>query len=153
MSQSVTAKLSNYRQSPRKVRLVARLLQGKRVDDALTEVKLLGKRAAPTIEKLLRSAVANAKSQGMDISSLVVKELRVDKGIVMRRFMPRAMGRAFPINKRSSHILVMLTQKGAEKQALPAKAKAVKAAPARELKEEQTREPAAKKRAAKKSTK
>lgn len=157
----VTAKLTNYHQSPRKVRLVATLLQGKAVEDALVEVKMLEKRSAPIIEKLIRSAVANAKSQGLDVAALVVKELRVDKGLVMRRFMPRAMGRAFPINKRSSHILVTLAEKEGAKTA-PAKGKKTKAeAPEAEVKEaKKPRATAtksgsleAKKRTAKKSTK
>lgn len=148
---SVTAKLTNYRQSPRKVRLVATLLRGKRVEDAILEAKLLEKRSAPVIEKLLRSAVANAKSQGLDVSALIIKELRVDKGLVTRRFMPRAMGRAFPINKRSSHILVTLTEKASDKNALPAKSKAKPAVSA--PKEEKAKASAPKKRTAKKSTK
>jgi len=118
-----TAKLSNYRQSPRKVRLVANLLKGKKVDEALVEVGLLGKRAATPIEKLIKSAVANAKALDMAVAELYVKELRVDKGVVTKRFMPRAMGRAFPIMKRSSTISVMLEVKGGrEKNAKTAKA-------------------------------
>ncbi len=108
---AVTATLSNYRQTPRKVRLVATLLKGKPVSDALLEVKLLDKRAAAPIEKLIRSAVANAKAQGLSVDDLFVTELRVDKGVVMKRIMPRAMGRAFPILKRSSHITVVLGEK------------------------------------------
>jgi large subunit ribosomal protein L22 len=149
---SVTAKLTNYRQSPRKVRLVANLLKGKAVEDALVEVKMLEKRSAPVIEKLIRSAVANAKSQGLDIAALVVKELRVDKGLVMRRYMPRAMGRAFPINKRSSHILVTLAEKEDAKKALPQKKDAKAETPDVPAKEEENKQ-AMKKRTAKKSTK
>ncbi len=123
----VTATLSNYRQAPRKVRLVATLIQGKSVTHALAELKVLGKRAAPIMEKLVRSAVANAKAQGMNETDLVVKSMRVDKGTVMKRFMPRAMGRAFPINKRSSHIRVELDVKGV-KDASTAKKSTKKAA-------------------------
>lgn len=112
---SVTAKLSNYRQSPRKVRLVANLVKGKKVEDALVHVNTLDKRAAPAIAKLIKSAVANAKALGMDTAELRVTELRVDKGVVLKRSMPRAMGRAFPIHKHSSHISVVLDVKGSKK--------------------------------------
>lgn len=150
------AKLSNYRQSPRKVRLVATLLQGKSVDEALLEARMLEKRAAPAIEKLIRSAVANAKSQGLDASSLFVKELRVDKGLVMRRFMPRAMGRAFPINKRSSHIVVVLEEKASkigQKVAGSGKENDVKTKKSLPLASAGEQQSVAKKRTAKKSTK
>lgn len=107
----VTAKLSNYRQSPRKVRLVATLVAGMPVTDALAELSVRGKRAAPYITKLIKSAVANAKEAGLNERVLIVKELRVDKGAVMKRWMPRAQGRAARINKRSSHIVVTLAEK------------------------------------------
>lgn len=118
-----TARLSSYRQSPRKVRLVADLIKGKSADEALLLLSGAGKRAAPWIEKLVRSALANAKAKGADTNSLVVKEVRVDKGPVMKRWMPRAMGRAARINKRSSHIMLTLTEKEAKtkKSAAPEK--------------------------------
>lgn len=107
-----TAKLSNYRQSPRKARLIARLVAGKKIDLALAELTHLEKRSAPVFAKLLKSAEANAKALGMDAKDLVVKEFRVDKGLVMKRFRPRAFGRASGIKKRSCHILIVL--EGAE---------------------------------------
>lgn len=103
--------LKNYRQSPRKVRLVADLVKGKRVNEALSELDFLAKRASLPLKKLLLSAMANAKSQGMDQDSLFIKDLRVDKGLVMKRIMPRAMGSAARINKRSSHVSVVLEEK------------------------------------------
>ena len=103
-----TAKLSSYRQAPRKVRLVANLVKGKSVDRALVELDHRAKRAAPVFVKLIKSAVANAKAAGLDIKSLTVKEIRVDKGPVMKRSRPRAQGRAFPIHKHTSHIMVTL---------------------------------------------
>ena len=109
------ATLKNYRQSPRKVRLVASLLQGKSVPVALSELKFLAKRAAAPIEKLIRSGVANAKARGFSEEKLVVKSLRVDKGIVMKRMMPRARGSAARINKRSSTITLDLAEKAATK--------------------------------------
>lgn len=100
--------LKNYRQSPRKVRLLANLVRGKRVSDAMFQLQVAGKRAADPIKKLISSAVANAKSQGMNPEQLIVKSITVDKGIVMKRWMPKAFGRATGINKRTSHVLVTL---------------------------------------------
>ncbi|MBX4198442.1 50S ribosomal protein L22 [Candidatus Parcubacteria bacterium] len=104
----VTAKISNHRQSPRKVRLVADLVRGKRVDQALSDLSFLAKRSSDSIRKLIQSAVANAEQMSLDPKNLVIKELRVDKGTTLHRWMPRARGRAFPIKKRSSHIFIAL---------------------------------------------
>jgi len=103
--------LKNYRQSPRKVRLVANLVKGKNVSGAIAELDFLAKRAGAPIKKLLLSAVANAKNQGIEADNLFIKELRVDKGIVMKRIMPAAMGTAHRINKRTSHVEVVLAEK------------------------------------------
>lgn len=103
--------LKNYRQSPRKVRLVAGLVRGKNVDRALVELDFLAKRAGTPIKKLLQGAIANAKQQGIEKENLFIKELRVDKGIVMKRMMPAAMGSAHPINKRTSHVTLVLAEK------------------------------------------
>ncbi len=105
----ITAKLSQYRQAPRKVRLVATLLKGMTVETALLELTHRTKRVAPVFHKLVLSAVANAKAQGIDEKSLTVKGIRVDKGPVLKRSRPRAQGRAFPIHKHTSHIVVTLT--------------------------------------------
>jgi large subunit ribosomal protein L22 len=102
--------LKNYRQSPRKVRLVADLVRGKEVDKALAMLTFVNKRAALPVEKLIRSAVANAKNTG-ETRPLIVKSIAVDKGTVMKRFMPRARGAAARINKRSSHITIELGTK------------------------------------------
>ncbi len=104
-----TAKLSDYRQAPRKVRLVADLVRGKSVENALLELNFRAKRAAPVFAKLIQSAVANAKAQGIDVATLIVKEIRVDKGAILKRNRPRAQGRAFPIHKHTSHIMLTLT--------------------------------------------
>jgi large subunit ribosomal protein L22 len=103
--------LKNYRQSPRKVRLVATLLKGKKVAEAVAELDFLAKRAGEPIKKLLLSAVANAKQMGIEAENLYIKELRVDKGIVMKRMMPAAMGTGHRINKRTSHINILLAEK------------------------------------------
>jgi len=103
--------LKNYRQSPRKVRLVAGLIKGKSVAQAVAELDFLAKRAGLPIKKLLLSAVANAKQMGIESENLFIKELRVDKGIVMKRMMPAAMGTGHRINKRTSHINILLAEK------------------------------------------
>lgn len=114
--------LKNYRQSPRKVRLVANLVKGKTVDRALAELEFLPKRAGEPIAKLISSATSNALAgTSLTREMLKVKDVRVDKGIVMKRRMPRAFGRAYPINKRTSHLLVVLEDVNAPKAAKAAK--------------------------------
>jgi large subunit ribosomal protein L22 len=103
--------LKNYRQSPRKVRLIADLVRGKRASDALTTLQFVDKRAAGPFAKVIRSAVANAKDQGKDTERLTISKVSVDKAPTMKRFMPRARGSASRINKRNSHITVELTEK------------------------------------------
>lgn len=103
------ASLKNYRQSPRKVRLVADLVKGKSVPDALTTLSLLPKRAAGPVKKLIESAVANAAQKGIEKDNLTVENITVDEGIVLKRFRPRAFGRATMLRKRTSHIDVTLS--------------------------------------------
>lgn len=105
------AVLSNYRQSPRKVRLVADLVRGKTVPQALAALSFLDKRASLPMKKVLESAVANAKAQGKNPEELIIAKVMVDKGTVGKRFMPRARGSASPIYRRSSHIKVELGTK------------------------------------------
>ncbi len=109
------ASLKNYRQSPRKVRLVADALKGQHIADALTYLSFLPKRAALPLKKLLDSAIANAKQGGADSANLIVADVRVDKGIVLKRMMPRARGSASRINKRTSHVHLALREKVAKK--------------------------------------
>lgn len=113
--------LKNYRQSPRKVRLVADLIKGNRVAQAFTQLKALPKRASGPMEQLLASAVANAKNTGISDADLFVENVTVNKGIVMKRSMPRARGSASRINKRTSHIMLTLIEKNTEKKVKPAK--------------------------------
>lgn len=108
--------LKNYRQSPRKVRLVADLLKGKRVVDAFVHLHAMPKRASGPIEELLKSAVANAKQAGVSEDNLYVANVTVNKGIVMKRSMPRARGSASRINKRTSHVALTLIEKTVEKK-------------------------------------
>ena len=104
--------LKNYRQSPRKVRLLADLVRGKKVPEALTILSYVNKRAAEPFAKVLRSASANAKAAGKNPEMLVIKSVAVDKGEVSQRFMPRARGSASPINRRTSHIMIELGERG-----------------------------------------
>lgn len=103
--------LKNYRQSPRKVRLLADLVRGKKVQNALAILKFADKKAAEPFAKVIRSAEANAKNSGVDTSKLIIKTVAVNKGTVIKRFMPRARGSASPIRKRNSHITVELSLK------------------------------------------
>lgn len=103
--------LKNYRQSPRKVRLVAGLIRRKNVSQALAALEFLPKRAGLPVRKLLLSAVANAKNSGIDQENLYIKEITVDKGLTMKRMMPAAMGTGHRINKRTSHIELVLGEK------------------------------------------
>ena len=105
------AVLKNYRQSPRKVRLIADLVRGKKTEEALTILKFVDKRASGPFSKVIASAVANAKSQGKDLDKLFIKRVAVDKGKVLKRFTPRARGSASKINKRNSHISLELGEK------------------------------------------
>ncbi len=120
------AMLKNYRQSPRKVRIVCDLIKGKKVADAMTELAFLPKRASLPITKLIDSAVANAKANnGLEAENLIIENVTVNKGIVLKRFMPRARGSASRINKRSSHVLLTLKE-GVPKGKKGAKTKTVK---------------------------
>ncbi|MFA5095444.1 MAG: 50S ribosomal protein L22 [Candidatus Paceibacterota bacterium] len=119
--------LKNYRQAPRKVRLVAGLIKGKSVEEAIAILDFLAKRAGFPIKKLLLSAVANALQAGKEKENLFIKELRVDKGIVMKRMMPAAMGVGHRINKRTSHVMLVLGEKAAK--VVKEKAKKNKKAP------------------------
>lgn len=121
-----TAFLKNYKQSPRKVRLVADTVRGKKVKDAQTTLSFMPKRAAGPILTLLNSAIANAKSNNESLDTLVVKEISVQKGIVAHRWMPKWRGMAHAIKKRSSHVKIVLGEgKPSKKQEYKA-AQAVK---------------------------
>jgi large subunit ribosomal protein L22 len=105
------AYLKNYRQSPRKVRLLADLVRGKEVKRALSLLSFADKRAAGPFATLLKSAVANAKAAGKDTETLFIKHVAVDKGVTQKRFMPRARGSASTINRRASNIKIELGEK------------------------------------------
>jgi large subunit ribosomal protein L22 len=118
---NITAKLSDYRQSPRKVRLVSELVKGKPVSFAMDQLSILPKRASAPLMKLIASAIANAKNNfGLDVEALFVKEFRVDGGAILYRRMPRARGTSAPIRKRTSHVIVTLGVKEAPVKAVKA---------------------------------
>ena len=108
--------LKNYRQSPRKVRLVGDLIKSKRVADALLILDTLPKRASGPIQMLLSSAIANAKQAGVKEDNLFIENVTVNNGIVMKRSMPRAGGSASRINKRTSHVMLTLIEKESTKK-------------------------------------
>ncbi|HZK37820.1 MAG TPA: 50S ribosomal protein L22 [Clostridia bacterium] len=98
--------------TPRKVQSVADLVRGKKVDEALAILKHTPRAAASVIEKLVKSAAANAENNhGMDTDSLYIYEIYVNQGSTMKRYRPRAFGRAAAIRKRTSHIGVVLREK------------------------------------------
>ncbi len=105
----VTASLNDYRQAPRKVRLVANLVKGKKVGDAMSMLDFLVKEASGPMKKLIASAVANAKTNfNLSSENLFIKNVQVNPGTIMKRSMPRARGSAFPIHKHSSHVTLVL---------------------------------------------
>lgn len=106
------AKLSFARLSPRKTRLVVDMVRGRGIQDALNILRFSPQPSAKLVSKLLKSAVANAEQKGAsDVDRLFVKTIFVDGGPVLKRFTPRAMGRASKIRKPTSHISVVLAVK------------------------------------------
>lgn len=140
----ITASLKNYRQSPRKVRGVANLVRGKSVEQALNTLNFLSKKAADPLYGLLMSAIANAKNNfNIEKDNLIIKELRVDAGYILKRRMPRARGNSYPINKRTSHVNLVLAPKSATGVAdfpvKPPKAESAKVEKAVEAKPKKTK--------------
>jgi large subunit ribosomal protein L22 len=118
----ITAKISNHRISPRKVRLVADMIRGKSVEQAQTILVHADKKAKHPLATLLDSAIANAKNNfSIEKAGLMVKEIRVDQGFVLKRSMPMSKGSAFPIKKRTSHISLVLAPAAEKKTKKAAK--------------------------------
>ena len=125
----VKASLNYLRISPRKIRLIASLISGMKVTDALREMEYLRKRGSEPVLKLLKSAVANAEHNfQLKKDDLVVSEAVVNQGPVLKRMMPRALGRSAQIRKRTSHLSIVLlgggetvqkTKKSAKGEAKP----------------------------------
>lgn len=103
---------NQVRIAPRKVRLVIDLIRGKQVGEAIAILRNTPKAASPVVEKVLKSAIANAEhNYEMEPNNLVITQAFVDEGVTLKRFRPRAMGRASRINKRASHITIVVSEK------------------------------------------
>jgi large subunit ribosomal protein L22 len=108
----VKASLKYARVGAQKARLVVDLVRGKDVNEAVKTLTFLNKKTAGMVKKLIESAVANAENKKvMDVDGLFVKAIWVDQGPVLKRFRPRAQGRAFGVRKKTSHINVVLEEK------------------------------------------
>ncbi len=108
------ASVTSVRISPRKVRMVVDAVRGKSVSQAMGILAFTRKKAAQPVQKLLKSAVANAvENDGVDdVDNLIIDRIAVDEGPTLKRFTPRARGRATPIRKRTSHIRIALRERG-----------------------------------------
>lgn len=106
------ARLRNYPTSPRKMRLLADLVRGMQVNEALNVLKFQAKQGAPIVEKLLISAISNWKSKNEDVrledAELYIKEIKVDSGRMLKRLRPAPQGRAHRIRKRSNHVTLII---------------------------------------------
>jgi large subunit ribosomal protein L22 len=111
------ATLSNFRQAPRKMRMVANLVRGKKVSDALMHLDFVAKKASAPIKTLISSALANAKVLDIPTENLIIKTIKVDGGAILYRRRPAARGSAHPIRKRTSAIFVELGEKEEKKKA------------------------------------
>jgi large subunit ribosomal protein L22 len=109
-----TARLRYLQASPQKVRLVADLIRGKGVQDAVNTLEVTKKHAALPLKKLLKSAIANAehRDEAVDVDLLFVKEIFVDPGPMLKRLRPAPQGRAYQVLKRQSHVTIKLDTRG-----------------------------------------
>lgn len=149
MKAQAIAKLRYLRTAPRKIRLLIDLIRGMKVDEAIAQLENSQKNAATPVLKLLKSAVANAiHNENLDEKTLVVKTACVDKGPMLKRWMPRAMGRASSIHKHTSHITIIL-----EGEAKEGKKKIKKEETVEEVKTETKEKETVKKATAKKTVK
>jgi large subunit ribosomal protein L22 len=105
------ATLRYLRITPRKTRLVANLIRGKNVAEALSILQFTHRSASEPLRKLVQSAIANAESAEANVDRLFIQTIMVDEGPQLRRFMPRAMGRATRINKKTSHVTCVLGER------------------------------------------
>tara|TARA_Y100001970_G_C14162255_1_gene819249 strand:+ start:592 stop:966 length:375 start_codon:yes stop_codon:yes gene_type:complete len=111
-SLSAKAVNKNVRSSPRKISLILNFIKGKKADIAIKDLEFTRKKAANEISKTVKSAIANAENNNqLDIDNLFIKEAYVGKSIVMKRFRPRAKGRASPILKPYSRVTIVLQEK------------------------------------------
>lgn len=108
----VKASIKFARMAPRKIRLVADMVRGKDVNEAIQILTFVNKKSAPILKKLVQSAVANAdQKKTIDLDTLYVKHISVDQGPTLKRYMPRAMGRASEIKKKTSHVNLILEER------------------------------------------
>lgn len=136
----VEATLKNLRVSPRKVRLVINLIKGMDVGNALVQLSLMSKGSGREIGKLLESAIANAENNfGLEKNNLVVADVQVGGGSTLKRWLPRAHGRATPIMKRTSNVYLILDEK-VEGKKVKAKKGGKKEVKAQEIKTEEGKE-------------
>ena len=106
---TITAQLNGLRIAPRKVRALANLIKGKDLETALSQLGQFTRRSSPSLTKLIQSAAANAENAlKVGRQDLVVKDVRVDEGIKLKRFMPKGFGRASTIHKKTSRVTVVL---------------------------------------------
>ena len=113
MAQNVKAQAKWIRISPRKARKVLALVRKKPASEALRLLKFMSQKGARIVEKVIKSAIANAKNNyKLDEAKLVVDTAYIDEGPIFKRWQPRARGRAYPIKKRTSHVTVFLSEKG-----------------------------------------
>jgi large subunit ribosomal protein L22 len=150
----VHAHLRFLRQSPRKVRLVADLIRGHKAQRAVNTLSVLNKVAAPVLLKLLKSAMANATHNfSLEENSLRITQIMVDGGPSLKRWMPKAHGRATPVRQPTSHITIVLTgEEGAAKKTVEkTDEKVIEATEVTEEKKPAKKAPAKKKPAAKKT--
>lgn len=119
----VKAEARYVRISAQKARLVVDLIRGAKAGEAITILKTTNKRIAPAVEKVLRSAIANAENKfnDVDVDSLIVTEAYVNEGPRMKRIRPAPMGRAYRYQRRTSHIVVKVSEKGAAESAAASK--------------------------------
>ncbi|MBU2101403.1 50S ribosomal protein L22 [Patescibacteria group bacterium] len=129
------ASIKNLNISPRKVRLVADLIRGQSVNEALAQLQMIGKRSSEPMTKLIKSATFNARERGLDVNKLLIDTITVDKGRVLKRGLSRGRGRVTPLEKKQSHINLTLREDASVKSPKfvfhekPKKVKAEKRAP------------------------
>lgn len=113
----ISAKLNHLRISPRKVRAVAELIKGLEVDEALAQLRYLTKRPAKPLLKLLDSAVSNAQhNSGLDKNYLYIKEIIINEGMKLKRYKPKGFSLMMPIQKKTSHVKIVLDELSGEKR-------------------------------------
>ncbi len=106
------ARLRFCRVAPRKARIVADMIRGRNVEEAISLLEFTPKKSAQIIRKVLHSAIANAEDTGeVDVDRLFIKRITVDQGPTLKRYRPRAQGRAYRINKKTSHIVLVVDER------------------------------------------